>query len=1018
MTTLLTIRGSVSKLVEALRRPRAFQRAIAAALSVFLASPPANGLTASPAAVESQPTTFSFEFVPERHDKTFKDYLNFSKENAKGADTLKAQYLAAQLYMFKEDYKQAAEILQSVAAVVLNDEFFNISILQKLADCYMRLGLFDQAAQAYASVSKSDIKALIPEAILGLSVTSLAAGDREQAYLRFQELVSFYPAYKNMPNAMLPLGLVQWENAKYQDALEYFQRDPKNPACNYFAGVCLRSLGKPVEAMAVFKKLILEHDNTVWAERAKFELGETFYQQKDYPLAGKSFWQISKDHPKDFWNTLALYRLACADLQTKQYKDAEKKLWPLQKKLEKHQLKPNATYLLTESLAQQNKMRDLVRILQEEIKKDQKSPDNMYRLIWSLAAIGDYQQAIDMSEEFLKTNWDRELTPKTLLVEGYSFGSMGRDADAAATYQLVVDKFPESIYAAQAVHLMASTYFKSSQFSSIVTQVNHEWNSLPLDTRKKHPDAQFWIAEAHLKMQNGKEARENYQRFIDLAPPDHALAQQALLGQGVSYAVDKDYPTAVATLQRSYQGAQEKNDKEFMAVLMFEIGNVYFNSKDYENAAGAYRNFQTIDSNHPKEAQAMYQEGLSLYRAEYYADAVTAWQKMAKENPKDEKAPDALFRAGKTLFDLGKYPEAVVVYEKLAKTYPKTDLAKDARLQIGQSYFNAGDFNKAITAYSDFLKRYPADEQAPNVLQLLQTCYFRANKSPEEIEKLTKNQPKSPVLADIYWEQGAKLYNEKNYDKAREYFQKILYEFPGASVSAQAAFYRAESFYLQEKYADAVPTLESFIQAYPADAQISQAKFHLAVSYFNQNQFNEAGKAFDDFAKSFPDDPLAKNAVLNVALCYSKALNTEDAVEAYQNYIRLYPDAEDAGAAHLQMASMMEKAGDFERAGASYEAIPSNRGEYPEALFSAGRCYKAAGLTDKEAAVYQRLGQIPAKNDPFRIAGLLQLAEIYLTQSALDKALVVYQDVAQNAADAQSANLAKDRISTIQGGAQ
>jgi TolA-binding protein len=633
--------------------------------------------------------------------------------------------------------------------------------------------------------------------------------------------------------------------------------------------------------------------------------------------------------------------------------------------------------------------------------------------------VGRHEEAVKRSEQFLRAKWDRELTPKTLLIQGYCLGRLNRAPESVATYQLLVDRFPDTAFAAQGAHLMAMAYFRSGQYVPIVTHVNHQWSALNADVRAKQPAALFWIGEAHLKLKNGPEARDAYQKFIDIAPPDHPLMAQAVYGQAVSYVEEGDVNNAVLTLQRAFQSASEKGDKPFMGALMLKTGDVHYNAKNYEEAAAAYRNFQTIDAKHSDMPVAMYREGLALHRAEYYSDAVTAWEKLVKAHPRFDKSPDALFRAAKTRFDMAQYPEAVKGYETLIKAYSKTEFAKDARLQIGQCWYNAGDFGRAIVHYTDFLNRFPDDPRAPGVLQLLQTAYFQAKKSPAEIEKLTKNQPKTPVLADIYWEEGAKRYNEKDYDKARDYFQKIIFEFPSSSLAAQASFYRAESFFLQEKFQEAAPAYQNFIQSYPEDGQISLAKFHMAISLFNRNEFAQAAEAFKDFARAFPDDPMAKNASLNAALCYAKSNDVDAATAAYEEYLKLYPDAEDAGAVYLQMGALLEKSGKEERAAEAYKSVPASLAEAPEAYFGAARCYQKLKKTEQEKEAYELLRATANKADPYRISGLLQLSNIYLTESQPDRALAVCRDVLQNAADPQSQAAAQECVNGLQqGGAQ
>jgi tetratricopeptide (TPR) repeat protein len=987
--------------------------------ALLLAGAPGVGLAASRAhQAEDTVHRFAFEFRPADLDGSLEDFLKFVQQTAPGIDGLRAQFLVAEIYFENGKYAEASEIYQRLAGLALDNDFFNVSVLQRLADCHMHLGRFVQASQSYTAAANSNVKALVPEALLGQALALLAQGDKDAAFLRFQELVAFHPTYKTRQDLMLPMGLILWENQQYAEALEYFFRDEKNPACLYFAGLCQRSAGKPPEAMATFKRVAREHPKTPWAVRAKFELGETFYQQKDFPLSFDNFAELAQDHPRDMWSTLAAYRLACNDVNRKRYKEAESRLWPLQKKERAHALHGNVTYLLTEALAEQSKVKDVVDLLQAETKGKSRSADSSFRLIWAYTAVGRYEDAVKSSNDFLRTQTDPELVPKALLCQGYALDQLERYPESAASYQLVVESYPDTAYAARALHMLAMAYFRSKQFVPIITQVNLQWNVLPPAAQRRHPETLFWIAEAHLQRKNGKEAREYYRKFVDVAPPDHSLVPQALLGQAVSYAVDKDFPTAITMLQRTYQGAQEKNDKALTAAAMLEMGNVFFNAKDYENAAASYRSFRGIDPKHEQMPFALYQEGLALYRAEYYSDAVAAWGKIAKEHPKSAQAPEARFRKAKTQFDLGQYAEAVKDYEGLVKAHPRSEFVKDARLQVGQCYYNAGDFAKAITAYGAFLKLYPDDEQAPSVLQQLHTAYYQAKKSPEEIEKLTKDQPKSPILADIYWEEGAKLYNEKDYEKSRHYFEKILSEFPGSSLSPQAAFYRAESLYLQERYAEAVPAYDNFVKYYPQDAQRGLALFHLAVSLFNLNEFVRSAESFQTFSRDFVEDAQAQNAALNVALCYAKALDVDKAVAAYRDYLKRYPDAQDAGSVYLQIGQILEKFAREKEAIQAYRQTPADKPEHPESLFNAARASRTINDEAGEAQAYEQLRDYPDKANPFRTAGLLQLAEIHLTRAEFGKAAEVYQDVAANAADDASKSLAQERLKALGSGGQ
>jgi TolA-binding protein len=812
--------------------------------------------------------------------------------------------------------------------------------------------------------------------------------------------------------------MILWDMSKYAEALEYFKKDDKNPASLYYAGLCHRALLKPSDALACFRKILQEHQGTIWVDRARFEMGETFYQQKDYPLAAKTFDELSGDNPKGLWHTLALYRLACADLQMKNYPAAEERLSLLYKEGATKVLLANVTYLFSESLAQQNKIAPIVKILQEQAKAGTGTGDSSFRLMWALTALGRYDEAVPLANDYLNAEWDPELTPKTLLVEGWAYEKSGKLPEALATYHLVVEHFPETPYAAHSLELMAMNYYRTQQYTPVVTEVRHLWNTLPEPTRKKEPNTLFWIAETHVALKNSNDAVRFYREFTDLARPDNPYIVQAFQGMAVASSQNRDFATAATYLQRAFQAAQESSDKELAARLSLDLANAQFNGKSYENAAASYRQFQKLDPKNEKVPFAMFQEGLSLHRSEYYSDAVAAWDRLVKGYPKDEKAPEALLRMAKTQFDMGKSTEAVQGYQLFIKSYPRDPQIKDARLQIGQTYFNAGNYAMAIEAYTEFLKLYPKDEQAGQVAQLLQTCYYQMKMSPEEIEKRISGQAKSGVLADMYWEEAAKLYNDKQYEKALSYFQKILFEFPNASVAPQASFYRAESLFLLEKYAEAVPSLQNFVQYYPDDPSKSQAMFHLAVAQFNLKEFGKAGAAFRAFAQQFPDDPLAKNASLNAGLSFAKAGDIDNAVEAYLKYAAAYPDSEDLGAVYMQLGDFLEKANQLEKAADAYSRVPANRPERAQGLYLASEVRRKQGDADAQKQAYEELRKASPKNDPYRIAGLLQLAEMLVGKNDFKGAQSVYQDVASNAQDEQSVALAKEQLKVLQSAGQ
>jgi TolA-binding protein len=88
-------------------------------------------------------------------------------------------------------------------------------------------------------------------------------------------------------------------------------------AVNISRGSVIEQLKQYPEASGMFRRITQEYPDTDWADRARFELGETFYMQGDFLLAAHTFEDIYLTHRSAQWDNLALYRLACCDVRMK-----------------------------------------------------------------------------------------------------------------------------------------------------------------------------------------------------------------------------------------------------------------------------------------------------------------------------------------------------------------------------------------------------------------------------------------------------------------------------------------------------------------------------------------------------------------------------------------------------------------------------------------------------------------------------------------------------------------------------
>lgn len=967
----------------------------------------------SPVWAQAEAKSLSIQFKLDNPGDAWSALKDFFKLYPLGDLADPIRYEMANIFFERGSYYQAVEILLNLSREASLTPYLQASVLLRLGECYFNAGLFDEAYAVFSQLRQSPEDFVIPEAVYGMALSSLGLNENDRAQNLWEEMVKLAPNYQELQDTAFGQGLIFFRGEKFLKAREFFDRYPNDPRNLFFSALVRRSSGDPAGALMSFQNIIKKFDKTEWAERASFEMAETYYQSGDFSLALDGFRSWLLAYPgKPLWVD-ATFRVACAEFQNKNYDKVIRLLEPLANEREGRRLSASARHILAESYVQVDRLDDVVNLYVRRGPPEKRMPEENYGLVWVLVDKGEYEKAIQLAETSLKLFYDPELTPKLLLVEGYAHEKLGHITEAVASFQLVVDRFPSTEVAARALLMMALAYHSVGDYKSVVTLVNRQWQALPPGVRYNVRDTEFWIAEAYMNLQNYREAKLGYEKFT-AEGLENPLAPYAYFGLATAQSQTGDFAQARATLKGFEQLAAEKKP-ELVELATLQLGHLYFNGKSYDQAVSTYKEFVTKYPRSPKIPDVMFQEATALYRGEYYSEAAKTWRELFAKHPKHPLAVQALFQSGKTEFDTGHYAEAVKDYRQLIDRYPESSLAKDARLQVGYSFYNAGDYASAVAAFNDFLKKYPMDDRGPSVQSSIQTSYFRMKKTPEEIEKLTVGQVKSGVLADMYWENGAKAYNAKDYAKAQEYFEKILLDFPSSSVAPRAFFYRAESLYSLGRLQEAARAYKTFVENYPQDEQAPMAMFRLGVSLFDMKSYPDAADAFENFAKTYPNDPTAKNAAFNVPLCYLKSNQWDKSITAYKDLLGRFGDDASKATIWYQIGTINQKLGQDADAAQAFQQVPRGSIEFPEALYYAGLSYERLQDGAGEKKVYESFIPLEPKENPYRISGLMRLAEIEEVNGDKAWALSLYQDVASHSRDSSVVAIAQKKIQELGG---
>jgi TolA-binding protein len=170
---------------------------------------------------------------------------------------------------------------------------------------------------------------LAGDAISEAGAAYAALGQFDEAKRRQAQVVKDFPNTPAAKTALLRYGETQNQAGEYQAAAEtfgnWFKANPKDgllPRAQFGLGWSLENRGKYAEARAEYAKVIAA-DNGATGARAQFQIGETYFAEKQFDLAAKELLKVDILYAVPEWAARALYEAGRAFEQTKDVERAK-----------------------------------------------------------------------------------------------------------------------------------------------------------------------------------------------------------------------------------------------------------------------------------------------------------------------------------------------------------------------------------------------------------------------------------------------------------------------------------------------------------------------------------------------------------------------------------------------------------------------------------------------------------------------------------------------------------------------
>jgi TolA-binding protein len=374
--------------------------------------------------------------------------------------------------------------------------------------------------------------------------------------------------------------------------------------------------------------------------------------------------------------------------------------------------------------------------------------------------------------------------PKAQLRAGDALAAGKQPEQAAAAYEKLLAKYPQSPEAGEAKKALADladTVTDPVQLARIL-------KSLPAADRAA---ATLRLARIHVTGKRYTEAETTLTGLIR-ENPDAKAAGEAKYLLGVALDAQKKSEPAAA----AFQGAVQADPSAKWAVdAQGRLAWLYLDLKQPAQAEKA----ATAALGLKPAAEAERQARLALLQAsldqEKWQQAFDGCRALMASNPPADTVPTLLYTQAWVMEKMGKSAEALPLWEKLAAEHRRSEHAAEALIHVGDARFKAENHSAAREAYAAVVTGFP----------------------------------KSPLANEARFKLGSALYHADQVPEAMAEWEKVTTD-PGAGAwGPEALYWSGVALDKLGKKKEAIVRLEKLVAQHPSHARVAAAKVRLAA---------------------------------------------------------------------------------------------------------------------------------------------------------------------------------------------
>ena len=604
-----------------------------------------------------------------------------------------AQYQKGEAKYFAGDYAAAREdYLQLLVDYPDSETGLRSAALYSAGWSAEKLGVTDQAIASYTqAVDNFPRSDQAPLCLLRIARLNYEQQKVEEAIEAYKAITESYQDTRHTADAYYGLGILYRDEGRKDEAIAAFSKVDRDARETYIAALIEAanlyiSQDRITEGRALLNQLLegVTGDRDLEA-RAHFQMAQLDLNNKNYVDAVERYTMVLEEYPESdvirdtrYGRALAYHYSGRYDRALLDYK------WLLDTKIPKAmQLKVSFSMALSysaegndaeaekllneviasgdESLVRSARLQlismaekkgnpeEAVRIYEEMLATTTSSEDRerlLIRLANAYFKLDKFQQSIEAAQELIDLAINVESIANALFVQGNCFYRSEQFVQAIATYNTIIENYPQIAWAKNAQFQIGVAYNKLSANGNIdvlpaMSQAfNTYYTQYPDDERAVH--AYYYDAWAHYRMGKWRDASDIFASLAD------------------------NYPQS-----------------RYASEALFRAGDALFNMT---NRSGVE------DKN------------------QHYLDAMVYYDRIIRRYSQSSHMDDALYNKAWCLINLDRKEEAVPIFERIVAEHPNGTYGPRSQFTLGDYYYGLKEYEKATESYQTFLDRFPVDK--------------------------------------------------------------------------------------------------------------------------------------------------------------------------------------------------------------------------------------------------------------------------------------------------------------------